>query len=130
MSNTKCLLPILKYGAILLVIDMIYLHLISGYFGQMIRKIQGAPMRVKMLPAAIDYLLIIGAWFFFIYQDRAKHSEKETIMRAALLGFFIYGIFDMTNLAIIEKYQWDLAIIDSIWGGVLFAVSTAFFFRF
>ena len=93
-------------------------------------KIQGAPMRVKMLPAAIDYLLIIGAWFFFIYQDRAKHSEKETIMRAALLGFFIYGIFDMTNLAIIEKYQWDLAIIDSIWGGVLFAVSTAFFFRF
>ncbi|MGI9554420.1 MAG: DUF2177 family protein, partial [Vampirovibrionia bacterium] len=45
----------------------------------------------------------------------------------ALLGLFIYAVYDFTNLALIDGYRLDLAIIDSLWGSTLFALTTALF---
>ena len=39
----------------------------------------------------------------------------------------IYSINDFTNLALIDGIRLDLAILDSIWGGILFATTTALF---
>ena len=122
------MLPVLIYAVLFVLVDSIYLTNIAGPYGKMISNIQGKKMEMKLLPAAVVYFSLIGAWYVFIYRERKGRSYWENIGRAALLGFFIYSVYDFTNLALIDKYQLDLSIIDSVWGGILYATTTAILF--
>ena len=44
---------------------------------------------------------------------------------ACLLGLFVYGFYELTNLAIFNKWTYKSVIIDTLWGGILFTL-TAF----
>jgi uncharacterized membrane protein len=93
----------------------------------MISSIQGKKMVMKLAPAIVVYASLVAAWWFFIYREIEKYSFKENVFRAGLLGFFIYSVYDFTNLALIDGYRIDLAIIDSLWGGILFMITTSLF---
>ena len=41
-----------------------------------------------------------------------------------MLGVLIYGVFDTTNYALFKKWDWKLAVMDSLWGGVLYGLTT------
>jgi len=124
------MLPVLIYAVLFVLVDSLYLTNIAGPYGKMISNIQGKKMEMKLLPAAVVYFSLIGAWYVFIYRERKGRSYWENIGRAALLGFFIYSVYDFTNLALIDKYQLDLSIIDSVWGGILYATTTAILLYF
>lgn len=115
------------YSVILLIIDAIYLSSFSKDYDILFRKIQGKPLTVKIVPAVVVYMLLVGSWFMFIYKEMHRYTTKEIIGRAFMLGFFIYGVFDATNMAIFDQYSARLAIIDSFWGGILFGLTTALF---
>ena len=104
---------------VMLVLDALYLGMIKGRFAQMVVSIQRVVMKVKMIPAALCYLLMVVGLNHFIL------NENKEIWEAFLFGFVLYGVFDMTNMAIFKKYRWDLAIIDSVWGGILMSLTTA-----
>ena len=118
---------VLIYGIILILSDAIYLRQIAPSFGKMIEKIQGKPMKMKLLPAVVVYLALLGLWYNFIFIDSGRRSFYNNVKKAFLLGFFSYAVYDFTNLALIADYRIDLAVIDSIWGGLLFAGTTALF---
>jgi len=124
------MLTVLIYAVLFVLVDSLYLTNIAGPYGKMISNIQGKKMEMKILPAAVVYFSLIGAWYVFIYRERKGRTYWENIGRAALLGFFIYSVYDFTNLALIDKYQLDLSIIDSVWGGILYAITTAILFYF
>jgi len=124
------IINIALYGLLIIFIDYIYLSQISSSFGKMIKTIQGKEMKVKIMHAIVVYICMIGAWYMFIYREIEKHTFKENIIRAGMLGFFIYTIFDFTNLALIDGYRLDLAIIDSVWGATLYMLTTYIFIRF
>ena len=124
------LLDLVIYAVIVLIIDAIYLSSFSKDYNMLFKKIQGKPLTVKKMPAMIVYLLLVGAWYIFIYKEMQKYTTKEIIWRAMMLGFFIYGVFDATNMAIFENYSVRLAIIDALWGGVLFGMTTGLFIMF
>ena len=44
---------------------------------------------------------------------------------AFLLGIIIYGVYNTTSLAIYKKYTWKVATMDTLWGGILLAITTA-----
>jgi len=115
----KLIPQILLSAFLIVIIDTIYLNAMKDSFGSMVTSIQRVVMKVKLLPAILCYLLIIFGLNYFIL------NKRQGILEAFLLGFVIYGIFDMTNMALFKKYKWNLAIIDSLWGGVLFALTTA-----
>ena len=119
------MIPVLVYAILFILVDSIYLSYISGPYGDMIKKIQGEKMVMKIAPAIVVYLSLVGAWYIFIYNERDKYSYFENIKRAGLLGFFIYSVYDFTNMAIIKDYSLYLAIIDSLWGGILYMITTA-----
>lgn len=128
--SKKEIINILLYSLLVIAIDYIYLSQISYSFGKMIKTIQGKEMKVKIMPAAFVYMSMIGVWYMFIYREIEKHTFKDNIIRAGMLGFFIYTIFDFTNLALIDSYRLDLAIIDSFWGATLYMLTTSIFLRF
>ena len=115
----KLIPQILLSAFLIVIIDTIYLNAMKDSFGSMVTSIQRVVMKVKLLPAILCYLLIIFGLNYFIL------NKRQGILEAFLLGFVIYGIFDMTNMALFKKYKMNLAIIDSLWGGVLFALTTA-----
>ena len=56
--------------------------------------------------------------------DNSNKSKGELSKRAGILGFIIYSVFDFTNLAIFTNYEVMLAVLDSVWGGILFSLTT------
>jgi uncharacterized membrane protein len=60
---------------------------------------------------------VFGIHYFII-------REKKSLYDAFLLGFIIYAVYETTNLALIKKWSPVIAIIDTLWGGILFTATT------
>jgi uncharacterized membrane protein len=81
--------------------------------------INNGPIKINnrtWISASITYLLIALLIYFFIVKP-----QLNTIY-AILLGFLVYGIYNGTNLATINLYNPKVAILDSMWGGLLFGI--------
>lgn len=103
----------------MLALDSLYLSNIGGpLFAKMIKGIQKEDMKLNVFGAIGSYILLILVLYKFIILERKPLSD------AFLLGFCVYGIFDMTNIAIFKNYQLIPALVDTVWGGVLFYTVT------
>lgn len=106
-------------SAILLAVDTLYLYNIGmTTFQKNVQLIQKTPLELNIYGALLSYVCVIGILYYFII------SQHKPVFDAFLLGIFLYGTFDMTNLAMFKKYAWSTAIIDTLWGGTLFAFTT------
>ena len=125
MSNAK---KYLVGFIILLIIDLVWLMLFMGKrFGNMVFKIQGQEMKLNPIAALVSYVLLgIGLVHFGINRVDPNNPIMSSIVNGGLFGLLSYGIFDFTNLAIFSNYELSTAIIDTMWGGVLFSVATYF----
>jgi uncharacterized membrane protein len=113
----KPLNTIIVILAIMLVLDSIYLYATSSIFGVLVAKIQRTAMQVRLSGAIVVYLLLaLGLYYFII---KPGHNAWE----AGLLGLIIYGTFDFTNYTMFKNYDLSIAIMDTLWGGILFAVT-------
>ncbi len=117
-------MDIIKTIILLPLIDAVYLKLISGKFGEQIKNIQNSEMKFRLLPAIICYVALIFGLYYFVLNTNETREKK--ILNAFLLGLVIYTVYETTNYATIDKWSLEIAIIDSIWGGVLFALTTFF----
>jgi uncharacterized membrane protein len=108
-----------------LVLDSIYLSLIGGpLFDPMIKKIQSNKMKVNLYGASVVYILMIVVLYYFIIK------EKKTPNEAFILGFCIYGIFDFTNYALFNDYELLPSVVDMVWGGILFYLTTYITYKY
>lgn len=127
-------LALIVFG-ILLVVDLVWLSLFLGpVFGEMVGKIQGSPMRVNTKYAAVSYLLLGLAIYYFSVQPTIQNLDmanpmtsllRNSLWYGGLLGLIVYGVFDFTNLAIFSDYSLQTGTIDTLWGGFLFTLVTA-----
>ena len=108
---------IFKIAIIMLLLDFIYLKLITPSFDRMIHNIQGKSLKLKIKPAIISYSFLIFVFYYFITKD------NKTVLEAFFLGFAIYGIYDTTNMATIDAWKWNIVALDSFWGGCLFSLT-------
>jgi uncharacterized membrane protein len=100
-------------------IDFVYLNVMKGYFSNQIKMVQGSPLKVNFLGVAICYIfLIVGINYFII-------KPRRSVTDAFLLGIVIYGVYETTNYALFSNWSIISVIIDTLWGGLLFA-STAY----
>jgi uncharacterized membrane protein len=99
-------------------IDFIYLNVMKGYFNNQIQSVQGSPAKMNYLGAALCYIFLIAGINYFIIKPR------KSINDAFLLGVIIYGVFETTNYALFKNWSIFTVIIDTLWGGLLFASTT------
>ena len=103
---------------IFVVTDFIYLNLVKDYFGKQIKSVQGSEIKVNLLGVALCYIfLIIGINYFII-------KPRKSVQDAFLLGLIIYGVYETTNYALFKNWSIVTVIIDTLWGGILFALTT------
>tara|TARA_B110000305_G_C19391904_1_gene615346 strand:+ start:120 stop:494 length:375 start_codon:yes stop_codon:yes gene_type:complete len=109
---------LLLVAIIFIIVDALFLYLMSNNFQTMIKKIQGTPVTMKIFPTIFSYLILISSLYYFVIY------KKGSLFDAFLLGFFIYGVYETTNMAIFKDWNVYVFIIDLTWGGFLFLITT------
>jgi len=99
---------------LLIVVDCLWLFTVGRTALTMTAAIQGEPVSFRVLPAIIVYIALA---YLVIQSKDVRH--------AALVGAATYAVYDFTSLALLKKYSPIIAIADTVWGGVLFAVVKA-----
>lgn len=112
-------------GALLLLIvaDGLWLGLVmpqqyQAWIGPLMRE------QPLLLPAAAFYLLYpVGVVTFAVLPALARPSWQHSAALGALLGLIAYGTYDLSNLATLKGWPWQLTVVDMVWGAVLTAAA-------
>lgn len=108
----------------LAVFDAIYFQFTYSGFSKMIQEIQGSNMTIRWESALICYLALTGLLYYFIILPGRPATD------AALLGVGTYAVYETTSYAVLKKWEPQIAVIDSLWGGALFyLVTSVVYFR-
>ena len=110
--NTIISIPI--FGAL----DALYLNYSGGFFNEVIKNIQGTDLKLKIYPTILCYVFLVFALNYFIISKNASADD------AFLLGLSIYAVYEFTNFAIIDKWPVKAVVMDTLWGGILFYLTT------
>ena len=99
-------------------IDGIMLFFLRHFFGKQVLSIQGSAIQMDPIAAALCYLSLVLGVTYFILVPRKSYRE------AFWMGLFVYSVYELTNKAILKKWNWTTVLVDTTWGGVLFALTT------
>lgn len=109
------LLKYLLVSIIFVSVDSVYLTNASSFFNKQIYDIQRSNLKLKILPTFLCYIFLsLGVYYFGVV-------KKLSLLESFFLGVFVYGVYETTNMAIFKNWRWMTVLIDTLWGGVLFA---------
>jgi uncharacterized membrane protein len=109
---------VLLPAIIMLVLDGIFLGMNRDMFALQVAEVQRVVLEVKYLGAVLCYALLIFGLYYFIIKDR------RPVIDAMILGFVIYGVYETTTYALLKKWKLQTMMIDTLWGGILFGLTT------
>ena len=118
---------------IMAILDFIWIGVIyKNQYTKVIESVQKEKFIVKMLGAVVVYLalaIIAVGWIIPRIKQELKNSSYSNLFMTCLLyggilGGLIYAVFDFTNYAIFSKWDLKTSIIDSVWGMILFTMTT------
>ena len=101
-----------------LVLDSIFLKMNERMFQNQIINVQRVILQPNYGAIIMSYILLCFTINYFIIRPHRDISE------AFILGFLINGIFEFTTMSIFKKWELMCALIDTLWGGILFALTT------
>jgi|TARA_B110000908_G_C9943711_1_gene309382 uncharacterized membrane protein len=101
---------------ILLGLDFIYLSLTKKYFNDQVKLVQGTPIKLNIIATIACYSLLSMGIFYFIITKNFSYFESF------YLGIFVYGVYDLTTMAILKNWKWNTVVMDTLWGGTLFVL--------
>lgn len=108
----------------MLALDGIYLTTTKSYFNKQITAVQGGPIQMRIIPTIVVYCFLLLALYYFVIR------VKGTPFDAFVLGISTYAVYEFTNYAILSKWSPITVAMDTIWGGVLFYLTTFIYYRF
>ena len=112
-NNMKAVLFIL---GLILIIDLpMILFINKDMYMDQIKRINGCAscFSIRTLFASIIcYLLLtFGIYYFGI--------REKNFVNAILFGLVVYGVYNTTNLATIQKHGIKESLIDTMWGAIM-----------
>lgn len=115
---------------IMLTLDIIWLRVIAKnlYVQEIGNLLSQNP---NLIAAAIVYALMVSGIIVFVL-PKAQNNTLMALGFGALFGFICYGIYDFTNLAVINNWTLLISIVDLVWGSILCGVTSylvAFLFK-
>lgn len=117
MSISSIGFSLLYISILMVAIDSVFLFSIRSFFSKQIMDVQGEPLKVNYYSAFLCYLLLVFALYHFII------APRRSLFDAFLLGFIIYGVYETTTKALLKKWNWRTVFVDTLWGGILFALT-------
>lgn len=106
------------------VLDFIWLGYVMKSFNlkqlSEIGRIVDGDFQVMYGAAFVVYILMaLGVVIFVV--PLAESSLLKAAGYGAFMGLLVYGVYDMTNMAVLKNYPWPFALADMAWGVFVFA---------
>jgi uncharacterized membrane protein len=120
------------YGAILPIfftIDYLWLGVFMSKFykdelGKLARVSNGT-LKPELWAAVIVYILIpLGIVLFALPRVTQENPVSTALLWGFIYGVVLYGVYDMTNYALVSKWSLKMSIVDILWGGTINSVVT------
>jgi uncharacterized membrane protein len=123
MIPQQTITQILAIIVTMIVLDIAWLTATSATTRPMFAALQGQPLRIRWIPTLAVYAIMVASLWYFAVNPSTNITDAAG--RGAALGFSMYGLYDLTNYATLERYTLDFALTDIIWGTFLFTVTAA-----
>lgn len=121
MRSLRLFLIILPF---FLLLDFLWIGLLMSDFysqelGTLARRENGS-LSPRWGAALLVYVLIPGGIVLFVRPRLTRHSSLiHAFGWGALFGLVVYGVYDLTNLAVLDQWSTRMTVADMIWGSVL-----------
>jgi uncharacterized membrane protein len=137
-----CMTDLLVLSVIILALDAVFLTLAKDIFARQVMLVQGTAMKVNIPSAVVCYIIIVLGLYYFVLRhiivpNASSAAAAIQTMRigdgvnaAFFLGILVYGVYETTTLAILRNWSPMTALIDTTWGGTLFALSAYIFYKY
>lgn len=137
-----CMSDLIALAVIVLALDAVFLTLTKDMFARQVMLVQGTAMKVNIPSAAVCYILIVLGLYYFVLRHIIVPNATSVaasiqtmrigdgIRAAFFLGILVYGVYETTTLAILRNWSPMTAVIDTTWGGTLFALSAYLFYKY
>lgn len=112
--------------AIMAAIDFVWLGLVanrlySTELGSLVGA-AGGNMTSRWPAAAVVYILLPLGLVLFILPRLGSGPRAKSLLLGALFGLIVYGVYDLTNLALLSQWSFKVTVIDILWGMFLYAI--------
>ena len=114
--------------AVFLLLDFVWLGLIMKNFynaelGDLARREAGS-LAPRWGAAILVYLLIPAGLVLFVRPYLGENSSYGlAVLYGALYGLVLYGVYDWTNYALLEKWTLRMTLVDCLWGATICAAA-------
>lgn len=113
-----------------LILDFIWLGFVMKDFNMRalaeIGRFKNDTFDVLYIPALLAYMFMsLAVAFFVMPRLGAEASLLQAFLWGAVMGLIVYGVFDMTNMAILKSYPLHFVLADMAWGCFVFGAVTA-----
>ena len=75
--------------------------------------------------AAFYALYVAGIQYFAVMPAVAAETWRVAALNGAIIGFLAYGTYEVTNLATLKAWTYEMLAIDLAWGVALTALTAA-----
>lgn len=110
----------LIFALIYVIVDYIYVYISLGYYDRYIAAIQGKPRANKLdaaFVALISYVILGGSWWILVANRLTSESSYwDLLSTGVIFGIAIYGVFNTTMYVMFDKWDWKVAVRDTLWG--------------
>ena len=117
--------------------EFIWLYLInSKNYANVTKQVQKTEMKVNVYYAFVAYLLVFASIFMLAVPFSKKYINKtdkknniilKSLFYGGMVGFFIYGIYNLTSISIYNNYTLEISIKDTLWGTFLYGTTVTLF---
>jgi uncharacterized membrane protein len=104
---------ILMIAALMAVLDLPWLLVQGPWVRDFVEDIQGGRTMQTRLWAGVPVYLALG---YLV-------TQMQSAPRAFLAGMCTYAVYDFTQVFALDRYPVTFAVADTLWGGVLMAVT-------
>jgi uncharacterized membrane protein len=114
--------PYLISAVVIIILDAIQIMVNQKFHATLFKNVQKSPMKVRIVPAILVYVLMpFAVTYFAILQSK---SITDASIKGGLLGMTIFGVYDLTNFATLDGWTVEMAIMDILWGSVMFSITS------
>lgn len=111
-------------------IDYVWLARIASrfYLSQLgtIARTENGVFSPVLWPAGVVYVcLALGVVLLALPRVEAGGSWVAAFVWGGVLGFVVYGVYDMTNLSLVDRWPLWMSFVDMAWGTFLCGTVTA-----
>lgn len=119
MKIDKILIDIILITIIIITIDYIWIkNIMSKYYNNMFKD----EIRLNMIGIIITYLIMVISYIIFVLRNNSEIIKNKIII-SFIFGATLFGVYGFTLNGILKKYSLKIALLETIWGGILFTLT-------